>query len=145
MIAVDSNILVYAANIDSAWHNDARDRIEELAQNESPWAIPWPCVHEFLGIITNPRIHKIPIPMAVAIFKVERWMESPSLRVIGESAGYWPKLRTSLEAGRVVGAMVHDAKIASICLHHGVDVLWSADRDFQRFPQLKTMNPLIKR
>jgi predicted nucleic acid-binding protein len=41
------------------------------------------------------------------------------------------------------GAQVHDARIAALCLHHGVTELWTADRDFGRFPELRTRNPLI--
>ena len=40
------------------------------------------------------------------------------------------------------GCAVHDARIAALCLHHGVKKLLSADRDFSRFPQLVTANPL---
>jgi predicted nucleic acid-binding protein len=38
---------------------------------------------------------------------------------------------------------VHDARIAALCLQHGVRELWSADRDFNRFPALRTRNPLV--
>ena len=47
-----------------------------------------------------------------------------------------------LVAGRVAGPRVHDARIAAICRYHGVDELWSADRDFGRFPDLNVVNPL---
>jgi toxin-antitoxin system PIN domain toxin len=143
MIAVDTNILVYAANNDAPFHGEAKARLEGLAEGEVPWAIAWPCVHEFLAIMTNSRIHRQPMPMEHAIFKINRWMESPSLRVIGESKGYWPHFCEVAQTGKIEGALVHDAKIASICLHHGVQVLWTADRDFARFPQLKTINPLV--
>ncbi len=145
MIAVDSNILIYAAHSNSPWHEEAETCLIQLAESDSPWAIPWPCIHECLGVITNPRAYKPSMTISDALDQIERWMESPSLRVIGESIGYWQRLRLLMQSGQIVGPMVHDAKIASICLHHGVDVLWSADRDFLRFPQLKTINPLVKR
>jgi predicted nucleic acid-binding protein len=53
-------------------------------------------------------------------------------------------LRRLLAAGRISGPRVYDARIAAICLQHGVRELWTADRDFSRFPQLKTVNPLIR-
>ncbi len=43
------------------------------------------------------------------------------------------------------GALVHDARVAALCLFHGVRVLWSADRDFSRFPELTVLNPLPKK
>ena len=63
--------------------------------------------------------------------------------VIGESEGYWHQLRDVLTAGRIGGAFVHDARVAAICVHHGVSILWTADRDFGRFPNLKWTNPLV--
>ena len=44
---------------------------------------------------------------------------------------------------RLQGAAVHDARIAALCLYHGVRVPWSADRDFSRFPELAVVNPLL--
>jgi len=71
-------------------------------------------------------------------------MECPTLSLIGESEGvYFRYLKHILEASQVKGPRVHDARIAAICLSHGVDELWSADRDFSRFPGLRVKNPLI--
>jgi predicted nucleic acid-binding protein len=63
--------------------------------------------------------------------------------LLGEAEGYWPVLREQVLAGRTVGGRVHDSRIAAICLLHGVDELWTADRDFGRFPALRTRNPLV--
>ena len=142
MIAVDTNILVYAHREDSPWHDAADTKVTELAEGRSPWAIPWPCVHEFLAIVTHPRIYAPPSPLATAIDQVEAWLESPSLVLLTETAGYWRELRSALEQGRIGGPQVHDARIAAICQDHGVRELWTVDRDFGRFPALNTRNPL---
>jgi len=143
MIAVDTNILVYAHREDSPWHAAAYRRVRALAEARQPWSIPWPCLHEFLAIVTHPRIYRPPTPLARAIEQVEAWLESPSLVVLAETGGYWPDLRHALERARVAGPRVHDARIAALCRHHGVRQLWSADREFSRFPDLVVVNPLI--
>ena len=143
MIAVDTNILVYAHREDSRWHDIALARIANLAEGKSPWAIPWPCVHEFLAIVTHPRIYAPPTPLAGAIDQIEAWFESPSLVVLAETEGYWPELRSALEHGRISGPQVHDARVAALCTDYGVRELWSADRDFGRFPHLNVVNPLV--
>ena len=142
MIAVDTNILVYAHRADSPWHDVADTKVTELAEGRSPWAIPWPCIHEFLAIVTHPRIYAPPSPLATAIDQVEAWLESPSLALLSETAGYWSELRSALEQGRIGGPQVHDARIAAICQDHGVRELWTVDRDFGRFPALNARNPL---
>jgi toxin-antitoxin system PIN domain toxin len=143
VIAVDSNLLVYAHREDSAWHAPALEAIARLAEGRAPWAIPWPCLHEFLAIATHPRIYKPPTPLAAACDQVDAWLESPSLVLLGESEGYWSTLRTSIVGGRIAGPLVHDARVAALCLAHGVQELWTHDRDFGRFPALRTRNPLV--
>lgn len=142
MIAVDSNLLVYSHREDSPWHESAYARIAELAEGPAPWAIPWPCIHEFLAIVTHPRIYDPPTPLEKAISQVDAWMESPSLLLLSESEDYWQQLQSLLQSGKVCGPQVHDARIAALCSYHGVAELWTADRDFGRFPKLKVRNPL---
>ena len=144
MIAVDTNILVYAHREDSPWHPPAYDRLTRLAESGAPWAIPWPCVHEFLAIVTHPRVYRPPTPLKLALEQVGSWMESPSLEFIGEISGYWNGLKAALLAGRITGSMTHDARIVVICRQHGVNTLWSADRDLTRFAGLKVVNPLLQ-
>jgi hypothetical protein len=143
MIAVDSNILVCAHREDSPWHDAAFACLVELAEDRAPWALPWPCIHEFLAIVSHPRIFAPPTPLDKAIDQVEAWTESPSLVLLAESEDYWLQLRTLLRAGRISGPKVHDARVAALCLQHGVSELWTVDRDFSRFPGLKVRNPLV--
>lgn len=143
MIAVDTNLLVYSHREDSEWHEGALARLGELAESPAPWAIPWSCLHEFYAIVTHPRIYDPPTPASVAVDQIAAWLEAPNLVVLAESRGYWERLRGLLEAGRVAGPLIHDARVAALCLHHGVRVLWSADRDFGRFPELTVRNPLL--
>ena len=143
MIAVDTNLLVYAHREDSPWHETAYGRLAQLAEGRAAWAIAWPCIHEFLAIVTHPRIYNPPTPLAAAIDQVAAWLEAPSVVLLAEAAGYWEHLSPILDASRVSGAQIHDARIASICLQHGVNELWTADRDFSRFAGLSARNPLV--
>lgn len=143
MIAVDTNLLVYAHREDSPFHEQAFASIGTLASGLANWAIPWPCLHEFYSIVTHPRIFAPPTPLKTALDQIDAWLESPSLVLLGESGEHWPLLRSLIEASRIAGPQVHDARIAALCLRHGVRELWSADRDFSRFPQLFVTNPLV--
>ena len=143
MIAVDTNVLVYAHRRDSPFHERALTRLAELAEGGQSWAIPWPCVHEFLAIVTHPRIYLPPSTMDQALDQLMAWTEAPGLALIGELPGYEVTLRSVLTASRVVGPRVHDARIAAICQQNGVRLLWSADRDLGRFSGLTVINPLV--
>lgn len=142
MIAVDTNLLVYSHRSDTPFHEPAKELIEELRRSRAPWAIPWPCVHEFASIVTHPKIFKQPTPLPTAFDAIEAWQAGGNLQLLSESDGYLGKLREQTEVGQARGPLVHDARIVAICLHHGVRELWSADRDFTRFPALSVRNPL---
>jgi len=100
LIAVDTNLLIYAHREDSPWHEVAFSIVKELAESPAAWAIPWPCIDEFFSIVTHPRIYRPP--------------------------------------------RVHDARVAALCIEHGVRELWTADRDFSRFASIRVRNPLVE-
>jgi toxin-antitoxin system PIN domain toxin len=143
LIAVDTNILVYAHRRDSPWHERAAECVRELAEGTVTWAVPWPCIQEFLAVVTHERIYSPPSPLGKAIEQVQAWLESPSLVLLAEAEGYFAILARLLVAAKVSGPRVHDARIAALCIHSNVRELLSADRDFSCFGTLKTRNPLV--
>lgn len=145
MIAVDTNLLVYAHRQDSEWHRAALSAVRELAEGRAAWAIPWPCLYEFYAVATHPRIYRPASTPRQALDQVEAWLESPGLVLLAEDGTFRDRLLDLLATTRPRGPQVHDARIAALCLHAGVRELWSADRDFSRFPSLTTRNPLVGR
>lgn len=142
MIAVDTNILVHAHRRDSAFHELAERCVRSLAESAAPWAIPFHCLIEVYGIVTHPAIWKRASTPAQAADQIRAWRESPSLVVLADDPAGSDSLLDLLVAARVSGPKVHDARIAALCLEHGVKELWTIDRDFSRFPRLAARNPL---
>lgn len=142
MKAVDTNVLVHAHRTDSPHHAAARDALMTLVSGRLRWGVPWPCVHEFLAVVTHPRIYAPPTQSEVALEAANDLLALPGATPLGETADHLEVLGGLLRPG-VAGAKVHDARIAAICLAHGVDELLTADRDFSYFPRLRTRNPLI--
>jgi len=143
MIALDTNILVTFQRLEYPTHIRAVEVVTCLAEGRAPWALPWPCLHEFLAVVTHPRIFKTPTPLNHALAAVSALLECPWVQVLTEGPTHWETLSRLVTAGKIVGPAVHDARIVAICLAHGVSELWTADRDFSRFPELKTRNPLV--
>ncbi len=143
MIAVDTNILVYAHRPENAFHRRAKDIVTALAEGNEGWAVPWPCMHEFLALVTHPKVFKEPTTVADALMQAAAWMASPSVRIVGETDAYFPILHSILTRGSVTGPKVHDARILAICIANGISRLYSADRDFSRFASpIRVENPL---
>lgn len=143
MIAVDTNILVYAHRRDSEWHEPAFSCLRTLAEGSAAWGLPWPCLHEFYSIVTHERIYSPPSTSEQALKQIAAWLESPSVVPLSEAEGYWEVLAGLVRKSKISGPRVHDARIAALCIHHGVRELLSADRDFSRFGELRTRNPLL--
>ena len=143
MIAVDTNILVYAHRQESREHLAAAALMRALAQGGAIWAIPWPCCYEFLSVVTNPRIWREGASTQEQAWRqFAAWTAAPSNRLIGETPDFAELLGRFVQRYRVVGGVVHDARIAAICIAHGVEELLTRDRDFSLFPELRTRNPI---
>ncbi len=143
MIAIDTNLLIYAHREDAEFHKQAIKALCDLSESDQRWSIPWPCIHEFVAITTHPKIFDPPSPIAKALQAIEAWLDCPRCETIGEETGYFSVLQQLATKGKVVGPMIHDARIAAICINNDVHELWTTDRDFSRFPSLKTRNPII--
>ena len=143
MIALDTNLLVYAHRRDSEWHEAAARVLREVGAANAAWAIPWPCIYEFYSTVTHRRIYDPPSTPVEALDQIEAWLESPSLVLLAESAGFAELLVGFVGSARLRGPQIHDARIAALCLHAGVRELLTADRDFSRFPRLTIRNPLL--
>jgi len=144
LIALDTNILVGAHRRDSEFHAPASEALAALAVGDEPWALPWPCVHEFFSVVTRARVFEPASTFDEAVTQIDVWLGSPSVHLLTEGRVHWTTLRELITSSRTTGPRVHDARIAAICLEHGVRELWTADRDFSRFPQLRTRNPLVR-
>jgi toxin-antitoxin system PIN domain toxin len=143
VIAVDTNILVYAHRRDHEWHEHARQCVTRLAEGSARWAIPWPCIHEFYAVVTRPGIFEKPSTPAQGLSQIDAWLDSPMLEMLSESEVHRVTLHRLVSASKIRGGAIHDARIAAICIDHRVDELWTADRDFVRFSSLRCRNPLV--
>ncbi len=144
MIAVETNILVYAHREDVEEHERAHGAFSTLLGSGVAWAIPWPCVHEFIGTVTRPKYYVPPTPLETALAAVAAILQGRNLPLLHEGPTHFELLKSiALRAG-ATGARIHDARIAAICIANGVSELWSADREFSRFPDLKVVNPLVR-
>lgn len=141
MRAIDTNVLVYAEIRSSPHHTVARDLLRGLAEAGAPWALPWPCVYEFLRVVTHPRVYHPPVPLALAREDLEAVLASPSLLMLAETSRHHEVLEAVLEETPVSGNLVHDAHIVALCREHGVSEIISADADFLRFRGLTVTNP----
>jgi toxin-antitoxin system PIN domain toxin len=144
VIAVDTNILVHAHRRDASLHGRARPLLQELAEAPTPWAICYHSLVEFHAVATRRGLWPKPSTPAEAWNQISAWRESPSLRILYDSEACLGLLQAAALGQQVTGGMIHDARIAVCCQVNGIAELWTVDRDFSRFPQLRCRNPLSR-
>lgn len=141
MVAVDTNVLVFAEITGSPNHRKARELLAALADGPIPWALPWPCVYEFLRLVTHPRVFHPPVPTQRALEDLEQILTSPSLVLLRETDRHPEVMRLVVGESGATGNLLHDAHIAALCREHGVAEIITGDRDFSRFTGLSVTNP----
>jgi len=141
VIAIDTNILVYARREETPHHRAARRLLEKLATGDVPWAIPWPCIYEFIRVVTHPRVFDPPSDLEAVLDDLESLLDSPSLVLLGEGPAHRGHFRRTVVSMRAAGNLAYDAHIAALVLEHGVSELLTADRDFMRFKGIKSRDP----
>ena len=144
MLAVDTNVLVYSHRREVPEHAQALEVVRSLAESAEPWAIPWPCLYEFWSVVTHPRIWKDAATSPdKAWAQIEAWLASPQLRLLAETREFGTILGKFLKRPRVRGPRVHDARVAALCVAHGVEALVTRDRDFSLFRELAVRDPFV--
>jgi uncharacterized protein len=132
MIAVDTNVLVYAHRQEYPRHAEAKAKIVSLALGAAPWGVPVFCLGEFVRVVTHRRVLNPPSTLEQASAFLDRLGESESFRVLLPDVEYWDDLKAALIAAAARGNLAFDAQIAALCVRHGATLL-TADRDFTRF------------
>ena len=138
MIAVDTNILVYAHRAELQKHKAARKSLEALAEGSSRWVLPVFCLGEFLRLVTHPKLFDPPFTPTEACDALDHLLQSPSSTVLSPGPLYQQLLFEAVRESNVVGNLVFDAQIVALCREAGVRSLLTEDRDFDRFPGFAT-------
>lgn len=140
MIAVDTNVLVYAHRNGLQRHERALLWLRRLAEGNLPWGLPVFCVGEFVRIVTHPRVLDPPSTLDEALGAVDGLLRSPSVRILSPGPHYPSLFRDAARAADARGNLALDAQIAAVCREHGATRLLTLDRDFARFPGLQIVS-----
>ena len=143
MFVVDTNILIYAADLDSPEHLKCRDLVQLWRSQSTPWHVTWGIVYEFLRVSTHPNVFRIPFTLANAWAFIEATLASPSI------APLIPTERHQTVASEVFneiqdirGNLVFDAHTAILMREHGIKTIYTRDTDFNRFPFIDVVDPI---
>ena len=138
---VDANVLLYASDASSPRRDRAAELVRGLGAGPDLVYLFWPVVFAYLRIGTHPGVFDRPLEPAVAQRNIALLLERPHVRSPGETAGFWSVCERVLAGDTVRGNLVSDAHLVALMRQHGVGTIWTADRDFRRFPGISARDP----
>jgi toxin-antitoxin system PIN domain toxin len=139
--ALDVNILLYASDSDSPFHDRATRFLEECTRQEDLLCLGWPTAMSYLRIATHPSIFAHPLTPSEAMSNVESLLNLGHVRFLAQEEGFWEVYRKLTRETPTRGNLVPDAHLAAILRQHGVKTLYTHDRDFLKFPFLDVRDP----
>ena len=137
MVAVDTNVLIYAHRIETDLNAAATAELVRLAEGTEPWALPVFCLIEFMRVVTHRRVFNPPSTIAQAIDFINGIVAAPTCHVALPGAGFLQHLETTVRRADARGNLMFDAQIAALCREHGIAAILTNDRDFERFDRLQ--------
>ena len=140
-VLIDANLLLYAYDTDSPWHDAARRWLEKQLSSGSPVRLALVTLLAFVRLASDPRVFARPLSAADACAIVDSWLAVPSVRLLSPGPRGWRHLGDICTNARARGALVMDAHLAALAREHGA-VIATSDRDFRRFSGIETTNPL---
>jgi len=143
LLVVDTNILVYAADVDAVAHDRCRSWLEAQRSRADAWFTTWPIVYEFLRVTTHARVMRHPWKLPDAWGFVAALLASPGLAVLAPTDRH-PTVAQSVvsELPHLTGNILHDLHTAILMREHGIRRIVTRDTDFHRFPFLEVVDPL---
>lgn len=141
MIIPDVNLLVYAHNDGSPYHDPARHWWEGLIEGEERVGIPWVISVGFVRLMTHPRVLVSPATPVQAVDYVREWFQFPHVLSINPGPDHLDHFRRNLIAVGVGANLTTDSHLAAVAMEYQAEV-HSNDMDFSRFPGLRWRNPL---
>ena len=143
MIAFDTNVLVYAANEDSEFHDACRRSLDDARDDPSPAFLTWGVCYEFLQVVTHSRAQPVAWNPTEAWAFLTGLLESPGFSLLTPTTRHTAVLgRTLAEVPNIRGLRMHDLHTAVLMREHGISRICTRDRDFSLFPFLDVVDPL---
>jgi toxin-antitoxin system PIN domain toxin len=141
-ITFDANVLLYASDEASTYHAKARAFLDRVAAGDELVYVFWPTVMAYLRIATHPGVFDRPLPPAEALENVEQLLALPHVQTAGEQDRFWRLYRGVSAESDARGNLITDAHLVALMVENGVRTIWTHDRDFRRFPDIDSRDPL---
>jgi predicted nucleic acid-binding protein len=141
VIALDTNLLVYAHRAAVLEHRAARKAIEKALNDPRGCGVSLPCIAEFWSIVTHP-LARGGASKPVQASKFIASLQQAEMRLWMPGEGFADRLIEAAVDLSLGGARIFDLQIALIAIENGAEEIWSHDRNFLKLKGLRVHDPL---
>jgi uncharacterized protein len=139
--AIDANLLLYASDEESPWHEQAVARLDDVALGPEIVHLFWPTVMAYLRIATHPAVFARPLSHADARANIQSLLELPHVQTSGEQDAFWRRFTEVADDVAPTGNLVSDAHLVALMLENGVRTILTRDRDYRKFRGITVRDP----
>lgn len=140
MIALDTNLLVYAHRSALPESQAARKAISRASESAAGWGFSQPVISEFWSVVTHPRAPGRP-STADEARRFVLALQAAGAEIWTPGSGFAVRLVRLAADLSVSGPRIFDLQIALSAFEAGATELWSADRGFASVPGLPVVHP----
>lgn len=140
-LTLDANLLLYASDEASPFHERARRVLEDVAAGPAIAYLFWPTVMAYLRLSTHPAVFDRPLSPEEAQANVESLVVLPHVQTPGEQDLFWELYRRVSDDAGARGNLVTDAHLVALMLQNGVRTIWTHDRDYRKFSGIDVRDP----
>ena len=141
--SVDVNVLLHTSDTGCAEHAKAAEFVAACAADKELWCLAWLTLMSFMQMATHQTIFTKPLSHEEAARNVDSLLALPQLRVIDEGPDFWARYREVAQEAPVRDNLVPDAHLVAVLRQHGVNTVYTRDRDFSNFSGSKVIDPLV--
>jgi toxin-antitoxin system PIN domain toxin len=141
MLLIDVNVLVYAYREAAPEHKSYLRWLEGCINADEPFGLAELVLAGFLRIATHPKIFSPPSPLDAAIRFADALRGRPNCVIVAPGPRHWEIFSRLCLAANAKGNLIPDAYMAALAIESGTEWI-TADRDFSRFPGLRSKHPL---
>ena len=142
MIAIDTNLLIYAHRAGVAEHRAARRAVQRACDDARGWGVSVASISEFWSIVTHPAAGGGPSQPAEAADFIGSLVETAEMQVWLPHPGFAERLMQLARDLNVSGVRIFDLQIALTAFENGASELWTHDTNFVDVPGLRIVDPV---
>lgn len=142
MIAIDTNLLIYAHRSGLAEHRAAKRALQKASEDARGWGIPFPCIAEFWSVVTHPESAGGGSAPSKARDYLRALVLEAGAKVWMPAEGCWERVTMLAEELDVRGLRIFDLQIALAAFDNGATEIWTHDRNFVAVPGMLVRDPL---